>query len=88
MNYGTYRYYKIKFKNNRFFPNVRNYFGIVGVFVKEIVTLNIGFGFCVFNSIWEHKLKIFLDPTNRKISTSPQIEMFPRSVNIFVSKYI
>ena len=35
------------------------YFGIFGVFVKQIVIFNIGFGFCVFNSIWEHRLKIF-----------------------------
>ena len=35
---------------------------MLGVFVKQIVVLNIGFGFCVFNSIWEHRLKIFFDP--------------------------
>ena len=47
----------------------RKYFGIVGVFVKQIVILKVGFGFCVFKSIWKHRLKIFFDPQNRKNST-------------------
>ena len=37
------------FENNQ---TNRKYFGIVGVFVKEIVIFNIGFGFVVFKSIW------------------------------------
>ena len=41
------------------FTKNRKYFSMFGVFVKQIVIFNIGFGFCVFNSIWEHKLKIF-----------------------------
>ena len=44
---------------------VRKCFGVFGVFVKQIVVFNIGFGFCVFNSIWEHRLKIFFDPKSR-----------------------
>ena len=32
------------------FPTFRKCFGMFGVFVKEICILNIGFGFCVFNS--------------------------------------
>ena len=30
----------------------RKYFDIFGVFIKEIVTFNIGFGFVVLESIW------------------------------------
>ena len=41
-------FYFQKIKN----PKVRKYFGIFGVFVKEIVNFNIGFGFVVLNSIW------------------------------------
>ena len=37
------------FEQFRFF---RKCFGFVGVFVKEIEKLNIGFGFCELNSIW------------------------------------
>ena len=48
------------FQNVRF---LRKCFGILGVFVKEIIIFNIGFGLCVLNSIWEHGLKIFFDPT-------------------------
>ena len=44
------------------FTKFRKYVGIVGVVVKQNVIFNIGFGFCVFNSIWEHRLKIFFDP--------------------------
>ena len=48
--------YIIQNKNLDFFifendPKVRKYFGIWGVFVKEIVICNIGFGFCVLNCI-------------------------------------
>ena len=39
----------------------RKYLGFFGVFVKEIVTFNIGFGFVVFKSIWWHGLKIVLE---------------------------
>ena len=58
------------------------YFSIDGAFVKQIAILNIGFGLCVFNSILEHRLKIFSDP---KIETCrpPEIETYPRSVNSF-----
>ena len=66
------------------FPNNRKYFGIVGVFVKEIIILNIGFGFCVFNSIWEHRLKIFFDPQKSNRFDPSKIENVPRSANIFV----
>ena len=51
------------------FPIFRKYFGIFGGCVKETVIFNIGFGFCVFDSKWEHRLKIFFDPKPRKIST-------------------
>ena len=33
-----------------------------GVVVKKIVVFNIRFGVCVFNSIWDRRLKIFFDP--------------------------
>ena len=33
-------------------PNSRKHFGIFDVFVKEIVSFNIGFGFVVLRSIW------------------------------------
>ena len=48
-----------------------------GVFVKAIAIFNIGFGFCVFNSMWGHKLKIFFDPQNRKVRPPQKIEHFP-----------
>ena len=43
------------------FSSFRTCFGVVGVSVKQIVILNIGFGFCVFKSIWEHASKICFD---------------------------
>ena len=49
MNYGIYRYNKIKKMIFFDFPKNRKYFGILGVFVKQIAIFNIGFGFCVFN---------------------------------------
>ena len=69
------------------FPKFRKCFGIFGVSVKEIVTFNIGFGFCVFKSIWEHRLKIFFDPPNRKIDHQ-KVDLFPRSVNNFRTKQL
>ena len=61
------------------FPKYRKYFGIFGVFVKQIVILIIGFGFCVFNSIWKHRIKIFFDPQNRP----PQIDFFSKKCEQF-----
>ena len=58
---------------------VRNYFGIVGVVVEQIVTFNIEFGFCVFNSIWEHTLKI---------CSTPKIEFFRPPQNRTFSPYV
>ena len=67
MNYGTYTSYTIKswvFEHFRFFEIfhtnkiIWTYFGIWGVFVKEVAILNIGFGFVVLNSIWWHGFKI------------------------------
>ena len=48
-------------KQSIYFSRFRKYFGIFGVFVKQIVIFNIGFGFVVLNSIWEHGLKICFD---------------------------
>ena len=48
-----------------------------GVFVKQVVILNIRFGFCGSNSVWDHRLKIFFDPPNRKKSF-PRNRTFPR----------
>ena len=66
----------------RNFLKVRTCFGMFGVFVKQIVISNIGFGFFVFNSIWEHRLKIFFDRTI-EFFDPPKIENFPGSVNNF-----
>ena len=33
---------------------------------KRFVILSIGFGFCVFNSIWEHRLNLFLNICSNK----------------------
>ena len=74
VNYTNYTYYKtripkvcfLKFSAN---PAFRKYFGI---FVKQIVILNIGFGFRVLNSIWGLRLKIFFEFQNRKCSTPPK----------------
>ena len=35
-----------------YFSRFRKCFGIVGVFAKQIVILDIGYGFVVLNSIW------------------------------------
>ena len=69
------------------FPKFRKYFGILGVFVKEIVICNIGFGFCVLNSILEHRLKISFDPPNRKLDPTKN-QKNPRSVNSFRTKHL
>ena len=77
---------KIDFpKFSNLFPKVRKCFG---VFVKQIVNFNIGFGFCVFNSIWEQRLKIFFDPQNRKSSTPEKSKTFPSSKKMNIYKYI
>ena len=39
-------------KQSIYFARFRMYFGFFGVFVKQIVIWNIGFGFVVLNSIW------------------------------------
>ena len=51
-------------------------FGIVGVFVKQIAIFSIGFGFCVFNSVWEHRLKIYSTPKIENIDP-PKSNFFP-----------
>ena len=56
--------------------------GFFGVFVKEIVIFDIGFGFCVLNSIWEHGLKIFFDSKKSKKST-PQNRKFSQKCEQF-----
>ena len=45
------------FQSFQFFENLLT---LLAYFVKQIVILNIGFGFCVLNSIWEHTLNVFL----------------------------
>ena len=47
-------------KQSIYFSRIKKYFGFWGVFVKQIGILNIGFGFVVLNSIWEHTLNVFL----------------------------
>ena len=76
MNYGTCRECKIKIWVFEIFQNIskkirffRQCFGFFGVFVKGIVIFNIGFGFCVLNSIYRHGLKIFFDSKKSKKST-------------------
>ena len=58
------------------FSKIRKCFGIVGVFVKEVVTFTIGFGFSVLNSIWEHRLKIFFRPPKTKNKRPPKNLIF------------
>ena len=43
-------------KQSIYFSKSKTYFGVLGVFVKGIVILNIVFGFVVLNSIWRHGL--------------------------------
>ena len=62
-------------KQSIYFSRFRKYFGILGVFVKQIVILNIVFGFVVLNSIWEHGLKTLFD------NFSNIFKKCPRSVN-------
>ena len=42
------------------FKQSKVFLALLAYFVKQVVILNIGFGFCVFNSIWEHTLNVFL----------------------------
>ena len=39
-------------KQSIYFSRIKTYFGFLGYFVKQIVILNIVFGFVVLNSIW------------------------------------
>ena len=59
-------------KQSIYFSRFQKHFGNFGVFVKQIVILNIGSGLCVFNSIWEHRLKTFFDPQKRKNRPPPK----------------
>ena len=43
----------------QYFTNFRMYFCILVYCVQLIVILYIGFGFCVFNCLWEHRLNEF-----------------------------
>ena len=52
-------------------------------FVKEIVILNIVFGFVVLNSIWEHGFKQFLDIVSKMFKNK-----CPRSVNNFRTEHL
>ena len=45
------------------------------------IILNIGFGFCVFDSIWEHRLNEFLNIFSNNFQTCPS------SVNNFRTDY-
>ena len=98
MNCGTCRECKIKiwvFEKKKFFwifpicffVFFWQCFGFFGVFVKGIVFFNIGFGFCVLNSIYRHGLKIFFDPKKSKKST-PKIDKKPSRVNNFRTKHL
>ena len=53
-----------------------------GCFCKTSCIFYIGFGFCVFNSVWEHRLKIFFDPQIEK-NDPPQIGFVPLTFYIF-----
>ena len=43
------------------FQNFESNLALLVYFVKQIVISNIVFGFCVFYSIWEHRLNVFLN---------------------------
>ena len=62
------------------FVFVRKYFGLFGVFVKEMVIFNIGFGFCVSNSIYQHGLKIFFDKKIESVLPPKQKQLKSDSV--------
>ena len=63
-------------KQSIYFSRFRKYFGIFDVFVKQIVIFNIGFGFVVLNSIWEHGLKMFFDIFRNFPKMSQKCEQF------------
>ena len=42
-------------------PTLRKYFGVLGLFLQQIVILDIVFGFVFFNSTWEHRLNVFVN---------------------------
>ena len=76
MKYAIYTYYKIKIDCFElfvfvYFPKKSKGVWHLWFLVKQIVIFNIGFGFCVVNSIWEHRLKIFFDPKSRKTPPPP-----------------
>ena len=67
------------------FQKIESILELLAYFVKQIVILNIGFGFCVFFCIWEHTLKILFDicrPPNRKKST-PENRTFSQKCEQF-----
>ena len=86
MNYEIY----IKYKNNslhvsfffffRKYTTFRKYFCVFGLFCTIIVILNIGFGFVVFDSLWEHRLNvcftIFQKMHKKKTRTDHCFEVF------------
>ena len=51
--------YKFSQNNYNTFPQIESILAFMAYFVKQIVILNIGFGFCVFFCIWEHTLNVF-----------------------------
>ena len=71
MNYGIYTEYKstkcfcslsILFSEKyKYFQKLESVLVFWVCFVQQIVILNIVFGFCVFNSLWEHWLNLFLN---------------------------
>ena len=58
-------------KQTIYFSRFRKYFGFLGVFVKQLVIFNIGFGFCVLNSIWEYTLNVVLTFVRRRRRRRP-----------------
>ena len=70
------------FHFSKLFKNIESILAFVGYFVEEIVILNIGFGFVVLKSIWEHCLKIVFD------TFSTFFKKCPRSVNNFRTEHL
>ena len=73
MNYGNYKDYKIKyccffFNIIFFFQNLEYILACLVYFVQIIVILNIGFGFCVLDCIWEHGWTICSKKKYRNVS--------------------
>ena len=61
------------FDNFQHFLTFRMHFGIFDLFCTINCFFSIGFGFCVFNPIWEHCLNAVFNLVSKKIPTITEV---------------